>query len=85
MSNTLVSVRRILSDLGLSDKPQLVLFNKCDQLTTDQALHRASEYDALCVSAFDRKSFGQFLVSVEQELWKEGLVSQEKLPLGDCC
>ena len=66
------SVARILIDLDLGEKPRLIAFNKCDRLEPAEAARRASEYDALTISATERESFAPLLGAIERELWKEG-------------
>lgn len=66
------AVVEILNQLELAEKPRLMVFNKCDRLARHEAERRADEHDALCLSALDRTSFDAFLLTVAQELWREG-------------
>jgi GTP-binding protein HflX len=52
----IASVEKILEDLGLSGIPRLLVFNKTDLLTPEEVLNLRHAYDAVAVSAFDRRS-----------------------------
>jgi GTP-binding protein HflX len=66
------AVSRILGDLGLAEKPRLLVFNKADLLEADEARRRAAEHGGLAVSALDRETLRPLLERIERELWKEG-------------
>lgn len=50
------AVNRILSDLGLQEKPQLLAFNKADLLPEGQAASMARLFGAVPISAVERRS-----------------------------
>ncbi|NJD38738.1 MAG: GTPase HflX [Geobacter sp.] len=73
-------VRTILSELGLADKPELVVFNKTDQL---EGLKRKNtiaflritqarrRYNAISVSALDRKTLTPLLEELKCRFWPD--------------
>ncbi len=63
------SVDKILSDLGLSEKPVLLAFNKedlADKDETDAVCHR---YKAVSLSALNPETFYRLLDAIEKKLW----------------
>jgi len=73
-------VRAILAELGLSDKAELVVFNKTDQLEglkrkdTIAFLRIAQarrRYDAISISALDRKSLTPLLNELKNRFWPD--------------
>jgi len=69
----MASVERILGELELLDKNRILVFNKADLLAPDVAENIASRFDAVLVSARDRKSFGPLISALELALWQENL------------
>jgi GTP-binding protein HflX len=65
------AVEGILSDLGLGDKPRIVVWNKADKLP-DADADRLAEPGAFIVSALDRQTFGPLLLAIERALFKAG-------------
>ena len=65
------AVEQILSDLGLSEKPRITVWNKADQLeeADAEALARGGGF---VVSALDRATFGPLLLAIERSLWHQG-------------
>ncbi len=73
-------VHAILGELGLSDKPELVVFNKTDRLEglkrkdTIAFLRIAQarrRHDAISISAVDRKSLAPLLDELKHRFWPE--------------
>lgn len=73
-------VRAILSELGLGEKPELVVFNKTDQLEglkrkdTIAFLRIAQakrRHNAISISAVDRKSLTPLLDELKRRFWPE--------------
>jgi GTPase len=64
------AVDEILSDLGLAEKPRIIVFNKADKIdeTDADALARSG----FVVSALDRATFGPLLLAIERALWTQG-------------
>jgi GTP-binding protein HflX len=65
------AVDGILSDLGLADKPRVLVWNKADKLSETDAEHLAN-HGGFVVSALDRATFGPLLLAIERALWKSG-------------
>lgn len=68
------TVNKILEELGLSDTPCLLVFNKIDRIDDETAMILKTHYNALPVSALKRESLGPLLAAIEQILW-EGTTS----------
>ncbi len=73
-------VRTILAELGLADKPELAVFNKTDQLEglkrkdTIAFLRIAQarrRFNAISISALDRKSLTTLLDELKRRFWPE--------------
>lgn len=76
----ITQVRKILDTLGLADKPELLVFNKIDQL---EGMKRkdtiaflrvkqvARRHDAICLSATDRKSLAPLLDELKNRFWPD--------------
>jgi GTP-binding protein HflX len=73
------AVEGILSSLGLSATPRLVVFNKGDRLPGgvdgDAAVTLALSRGGLCVSAATREGFAPLLAEAEELLWRDGKVA----------
>jgi GTPase len=70
------AVEGILGDLGLSDKPRVIVWNKADQLEEVDADHLAQHGGGFVVSALDRATFGPLLLAIERALWEQGRDTQ---------
>jgi GTPase len=66
------AVEGILSDLGLADKPRILVWNKADKLAAAEAEHLANLDGGFVVSALDRATFGPLLLALERSLWQHG-------------
>jgi GTPase len=66
------AVEGILDDLGLSDKPRILVWNKADRLEDADADHLAQHGGGFVVSALDRATFGPLLLAIERTLWQHG-------------
>ncbi len=66
------AVEEILSDLGLSEKPRVLVWNKADQLEPGDADHLAQHGGGFVVSALDPATFGPLLLGIERTLWRQG-------------
>ena len=69
------AVDGILGDLGLGDKPRILVWNKADRLDATDADHLAAGGDFV-VSALDRATFGPLLLALERALWRQGKDTQ---------
>jgi GTP-binding protein HflX len=65
------SVEKILYDLQLSDKPELLVFNKADLVDPMPAQALSRRFGAVLISAKDRSTFGTLLKSMEERLWED--------------
>jgi len=66
------AVEGILSDLGLGDKPRVLVWNKADRLEPTDAEHLARHGGGFVVSSLDRATFGPLLLAIERALWTQG-------------
>ncbi|MDA8169807.1 MAG: GTPase HflX [Nitrospiraceae bacterium] len=67
------SVSGILEELGLAGKRKLLVFNKIDRLQPGEAKALAARYNAVAVSALDKKTFANLLRAMENHIWNEKL------------
>lgn len=63
------SVEKILSDLGLSQKPQLLVLNKEDLAGGEEVESVCQRYNAVSISAIRPETFHRLLSAVENSLW----------------
>jgi GTP-binding protein HflX len=63
------SVEKILSDLGLSDKPVLLAFNKEDLVDREEAEAICRRFNAISFSALRPETFHRLLKAIEGKLW----------------
>jgi GTP-binding protein HflX len=66
------AVEGILGDLGLAEKPRILVWNKADRLEPADADHLAAHGNGFVVSALDRATFGPLLLAIERSLWRGG-------------
>ena len=69
------AVEGILSDLGLGEKPRVLVWNKADRLEPTDAEHLAQHGGGFVVSSLDRATFGPLLLALERALWQQGKAS----------
>lgn len=67
----IASVERILDDLDLGRQQRLLVFNKIDQVPPEDVPHLCRRYNAIAVTAFDRKSFEPLMDEMQQRFWPE--------------
>jgi GTP-binding protein HflX len=63
------SVEKILSDLELSGKPELLAFNKADIVEKDEAASVSARFKAIPIAALKPETLGELLTALEQRLW----------------
>ncbi|MCK5139738.1 MAG: 50S ribosome-binding GTPase, partial [Thermodesulfovibrionia bacterium] len=63
------SVEKILSDLGLLEKPQLLVFNKEDLIDREEAEAICKRFRGIPISALRSETFYRLLNAVEAQLW----------------
>ncbi len=69
------AVDEILADLGLSEKPRLLVLNKVDRLPPGEGAALAHARDAVAVSALARDGLGDLLHRCDRILWADGKVA----------
>jgi len=66
------AVEGILRDLGLGEKPRLLVFNKSDRLPPGQARALAHQAGGVAISAAERGGFDELLARCDRVLWSDG-------------
>jgi GTP-binding protein HflX len=67
----LSAVHKVLGELGLSDKPELLVFNQADRLPEDEIAALARRYDAIPISALEGSGLRELLAQAEKILWDD--------------
>lgn len=62
------AVDRLIEELSLDSKPLLVVLNKCDLVTEEQARRKAGQLDAVAVSARTRDGFSGLIDRAEEAM-----------------
>jgi GTP-binding protein HflX len=65
------TVRKLLIELSLDDKPVVNVVNKVDRCDVDTARGLVNQYDGVPVCALDRGTFAPLLERMERLLWSE--------------
>jgi GTP-binding protein HflX len=63
------AVDRILQDLDLHEIPRLLVFNKIDLIPDEEIAPLCRRYEAIAVSARQRKTFADLLGEMEERCW----------------
>jgi GTP-binding protein HflX len=71
----LASVEQILADLNLMGKPRIYVFNKTDRIEQEEAQFLALRFDAVTVSALDRKTLRPLLSAIEAHIFQKLQIS----------
>ena len=66
----IASVEKILSDLNLSEKRKMLVFNKIDRIEREEAENIAQRYNAVCISALDKRTFQPLLQAIEENVFQ---------------
>ncbi|HEX7487547.1 MAG TPA: GTPase, partial [Anaeromyxobacteraceae bacterium] len=66
------AVDEILRELGLAEKPRLLVFNKADRAPPGQAAALAHQASGVAISAAERQGFDELLARCDQLLWSDG-------------
>ena len=66
------TVESVLADLGVAEKPRILVWNKADRLEPSDAEHLARHGGGFVVSSLDRATFGPLLLAIERALWQAG-------------
>ncbi len=67
------AVDRILQDLDLHEIPRLLVFNKIDLIPSEEIAPLCRRYEAIAVSARQRKTFVDLLGEMEERCWGEDI------------
>jgi GTP-binding protein HflX len=67
------AVDRILQDLELHEIPRLLVFNKIDLIPDEEIAPLCRRYEAIAVSARQRKTFVDLLGEMEERCWGEDI------------
>ena len=65
------AVHKVLGELGLSDKPELLVFNQADRMPEDEIAALARRYDAIPISALTGRGLRELLAKAEEILWDD--------------
>jgi GTP-binding protein HflX len=65
------SVEKILSDLGLTGRPELLVFNKEDLVDREVVESISMRFDALPISAMKPETFHELLSALEHKIWPQ--------------
>ncbi len=65
------SVEEILRELGLFNKPRILVFNKIDRIEPEERENILKRYDAIGISAINRETFGPLLKAIHRYIWRE--------------
>ncbi len=71
----IASVEKTLDELHLAEKPQLLVFNKIDRLTGDEAGNLRVRFQAVMVSALDPSTFRPLLEAIEDSVWNSKITA----------
>lgn len=63
------SVDKILSDLGVSQKPQLLAFNKEDLVNREEVENVCKRFSGISISAKKPETFHKLMAAIENKLW----------------
>jgi GTPase len=65
------TVNEIVLDLGLEHLPRLLVFNKEDKVSREEALAISHKYGAVSISALRAEGLEAFFAAIERTLWQE--------------
>lgn len=63
------SVEKILRELNIADKKQILVFNKIDKISPEEREGLVRRYDAVTISALKPETFPPLLNAIETRLW----------------
>jgi GTP-binding protein HflX len=65
------AVERILGELELDRIPRLLVFNKTDRVPPEEVAPLCRRFDAVPVSALDRRTFDGLLAELQRRFWPD--------------
>ncbi len=71
----IASVEKILKDLELDNKPRLLVFNKLDMMSKEEAAYMEARYNAVAISAKRPETLAPLLKTIEQSIWEAHAVA----------
>lgn len=77
------SVEGILADLGIKDKSKILVFNKIDKVSKEEAENIVSRYNAIAISALNPKTFDPLLREIERNLWDSKFIKEMSLAIAE--
>ena len=66
------AVRRVLDEIGLGDKPELLVFNQIDRLPEGAGAVLEKRHGCVAVSALEGTGLVELLERAERMLWEDG-------------
>ncbi len=67
----IAAVRQILDEIGISDTPELLVFNQIDRLPAAEAAVLRENHHGVAISALNRTGLEELLADAEELLWAE--------------
>ena len=80
MEEQIEAVNTILHTLRLDRVPRLLVLNKSDLLTTQEATALALLWNGIAISALDATTLGVLLEQVERSIWPRSSISLQNNP-----
>ena len=74
------AVDRILGELGLGDKPRLLLLNKSDRIDPADADRIAAAHHAIPISALDRATLRPLIGTIDAAIFGDAASASSELP-----
>jgi GTP-binding protein HflX len=71
LERRIAAVREVLAQIGLSETPELLVFNQIDRLPPGVGRSIAERYGGVAVSALTKAGLRELLARAEQGLWGE--------------
>jgi GTP-binding protein HflX len=75
------AVEKILFELELNPLPRLLVLNKEDKLSPEEAEAICKKYNGISISALRPESLKKFLLAIDRKLWEERDSTEERVKL----
>ena len=76
----IASVREILDEIGISEKPELMVFNQIDRAPEGAANNLIARYGGVAISARERSGLQDLVTAADALLWEEAEISIDSDP-----